>query len=109
MLENQKTWIPKRICAQMGNGQRSPFCAGKLNLNHIIRSCAQMGYGETFYVGKPENSILFFRIIIKTTFFFHVRQSMPSIEMYETNLCKCQKEDVHKWVIVKNSHFVPKN
>ena len=68
-MENQKTWIPKRICAQMGNGQRSPFCAGKLNLNHIIRSCAQMGYGETFYVGKPENSILFFRIIIKTTFF----------------------------------------
>ena len=85
-MENQKTWIPKRICAQMGHGQRYTFCAGKLNLNHIIRSCAQMGYGETFYVGKPENSILFFRIIITTTFFSHVRQSMLSIEMYETKL-----------------------
>ena len=47
-----------------------------------------MGYCKrtTFYAGKPENPILFFRIFIKTTFFPQVRQSLLSIEMYETKL-----------------------
>ena len=34
----------KKNCAQIGYGQKKPFCAGKLN--HIKRSCAQMGYGK---------------------------------------------------------------
>ena len=48
-----------------------------------------MGYfkRKTFYAGKPENPLLFFRIFIKTTFFPKVRQSMLSIELNETELC----------------------
>ena len=44
VLENQKTRMPKRRCAQMRNGKKKPFCAGKLN--NTKRSCAQMGYGK---------------------------------------------------------------
>ena len=65
--ENSKTWVPKRGCAQMSFGQKQPFCAGKLNLNHIKRSCAQMDYGKKIAnlcqetrkficARKPENS-----------------------------------------------------
>ena len=41
----------------MGYGKKQPFCTGKLNLNNIKRSCAQMGYGKKspFCAGKPEN------------------------------------------------------
>ena len=52
--QSYATQMPKRSGAQIGQGQKQPFCAGKLNLKHIKRSCAQMGFGkkQPFLAGK---------------------------------------------------------
>ena len=123
----------KRSCAHMGYGKKKPFCSGKLNLNHIKQSCAQMGYGEkqpfcagklnhikrscaqTGYskrqpfcarkpkihficAGKRENSSYFLEFPSKTIF---IGLSKSIVLVYLI--------PVHKWVMVKDSHFMPEN
>ena len=64
---------------------RQPFCARKANIHFI---CA----------GKPENSSYFLEFPSKTIF---IGLSKSIILVYVI--------PVHKWVMVKDSHFMPEN
>ena len=98
----------KLSCSQMGYGEKQPFCAGKLN--HIKRSCAQTGYSKRqpfcarkpkiYFIcaGKRENSSYFLEFPSKTIF---IGLSKSIVLVYLI--------PVHKWVMVKDSHFMPEN